>query len=42
MKKWQIIMTDTAISDLREIAFGTYEVSMLSVFFSGRMSLDDY
>lgn len=27
MKKWQIIMTDTAKSDLREIAFGIYEVS---------------
>jgi len=27
MKKWQIIMTDTAKSDLREIAFGIYEIS---------------
>ena len=27
MKKWQIIMTDTAKGDLREIAFGVYEVS---------------
>ena len=27
MKKWQIIMTDTAKSDLREIALGIYEVS---------------
>ena len=27
MKKWQVIMTDTAKSDLREIAFGIYEIS---------------
>jgi plasmid stabilization system protein ParE len=27
MKKWQIVMTDTAKSDLREIALGIYEVS---------------
>ena len=27
MKKWQIIMTDTAKSDLREIALGIYETS---------------
>ena len=27
MKKWQIIMTDTAKSDLREIALGIYEIS---------------
>jgi len=27
MKKWQIIMTDTAKGDLREIALGIYEIS---------------
>lgn len=27
MKKWQVIMTDTAKGDLREIALGIYEVS---------------
>ena len=27
MKKWQIVMTDTAKSDMMEIAFGIYEVS---------------
>lgn len=27
MKKWQVIMTDTAKSDLREIAFGILEAS---------------
>lgn len=27
MKKWQIVMTDTAKNDLREIAFGICEVS---------------
>ena len=27
MKKWQVIMTDTAKSDLREIAFGIREAS---------------
>lgn len=27
MKDWQVIMTDTAKSDLREIAFGIYEAS---------------
>lgn len=27
MKKWQVIMTDTARNDLREIAFGIYEAS---------------
>ena len=27
MKKWKVIMTDTAKSDLREIALGIYELS---------------
>ena len=27
MKKWKIIMTDTAKSDLREIVLGIYEIS---------------
>ena len=27
MKKWQVVMTDTAKSDLREIALGIYELS---------------
>lgn len=27
MEKWQVIMTDTAKDDLREIALGIYEVS---------------
>ena len=27
MKKWQVIMTDTAKNDLREIALGIYELS---------------
>ena len=45
MRKWQIVMTDTAKSDLREIALGIYEISRdpeTAVNFVMELETNDY